>query len=143
MSRRNGRRLPMFRAAGAPSTVLLAGENREVIGRIRALLERHGCSVLLGRSGEEVVRIARRGAVDVILMDMVLPILDGYACARLLRKDRATSHIPIIGYNAPRQRGKELTRSDEQALLERIEEALETRNVNQCCELTGTAKGRR
>lgn len=128
---------------GKRSTILLAGENGRVLKQIRPLLERNGYRVLVGHSGADVARMAREALPDVILMDMVLPIVDGYASARALRRDPATRDIPIIGYNAPRNADSGLKRSDERALLGQIEEALEIRLDNSCCALSTPVKERR
>ncbi len=127
----------------SPFTILLAGENQAVLQMIESLLERNGYIVLVGRSGPEVIRLARQELPAAILMDMVLPLQDGHACARVLRRDRTTCQIPIIGYNAPRNKDAGLNSADERVLLEQIEAALEIRYNKNCYALSAPARERR
>ena len=58
-------------------------------------LERHGYRVLLAVDGRQAVSVAR-ALPDLILMDLGLPVLDGWDATRQLKSDAATQHIPII-----------------------------------------------
>ncbi len=70
----------------APPTILLAEDNQAVLQMVRKTLERNGFIVLSAGDGTEVVEMARENRPDLILMDMMLPLLDGYASARVLRR---------------------------------------------------------
>ena len=59
-------------------------------------LERHGYRVLLAVDGRQAVSMARTALPDLILMDLGLPVLDGWDATRQLKDDAATRHIPII-----------------------------------------------
>ncbi len=79
-----------------------SGPNRELL---RVVLERVGIRVSEAQNGEECVRRAQGESFDVILMDMQMPVMDGYTATRLLRaKDRAT---PIIALTAHAMAGFE------------------------------------
>lgn len=71
--------------------------NRDALSR---LLKRRGFEVVMAVDGEEGVRMAHSEAPALILLDISLPVLDGYAVARSLRNDPATASIPIIGLSA-------------------------------------------
>ncbi|MDB4950183.1 MAG: chemotaxis protein CheY [Gemmatimonadetes bacterium] len=71
--------------------------NREMLSR---RLARRGFVVLLATDGHEGVQLARSDAPDLILMDMSLPIKDGWTAARELKDDAATRHIPILALTA-------------------------------------------
>jgi CheY-like chemotaxis protein len=94
-------------------------------------LVRHGYGVLEAGSGEEVVVVARRERPALILMDVMMPLLDGYAAARVLRRDPSTRGIPILAFNAPsqrnggRRRGASLRSDDELRLIRKIHIILE------------------
>ena len=70
-------------------------------------IEREGISFLLGQSpyefriymaenGEEGVRIARKEIPDLVITDVMMPIMNGFECCRILKEDLKTCHIPII-----------------------------------------------
>ncbi len=63
---------------------------------ISELLVRSGYQVITAENGEEGVEKARREKPDLILMDVVMPGLNGYQATRTLTRDETTKHIPII-----------------------------------------------
>jgi CheY-like chemotaxis protein len=112
--------------------VVLVAEDEAGLRRSLAdVLGRHGYGVLEAMSGEEVVVVARKERPALILMDVMMPLLDGYAAARVLRRDPATRGIPILAFNAPsqrnggRRRGAPLRPDDEQRLIRKIHVILE------------------
>lgn len=60
------------------------------------LLERHGHQVSSASNAEEGIEIARRERPDLVLMDVILPGMNGFQATRTLSRDPATSNIPII-----------------------------------------------
>jgi CheY-like chemotaxis protein len=81
-------------------TILLVEDNdlnREMLSR---RLTRRGFAVLLAVDGQEGVNIARAHHPELILMDMSLPIKDGWTAARELKGDPSTSAIPILALTA-------------------------------------------
>ncbi len=71
--------------------------NRDVLSR---RLTRHGFEVATAHDGVQGLASARSGAPDLILMDLGLPEIDGWECARRLKADARTRHIPIIALTA-------------------------------------------
>ena len=71
--------------------------NRDMLSR---RLERRGYEVLIAVDGEAGVATARAEAPDLVLMDMSLPVLDGWAATRQLKGDAATRDIPVIALTA-------------------------------------------
>lgn len=71
--------------------------NRDMLSR---RLQRRGYDVLLAMDGEEGIAIAQAKLPDLILMDMSLPILDGWAATRALKTQPDTQPIPIIALTA-------------------------------------------
>jgi len=71
--------------------------NRDMLSR---RLQRKGYTVSLALDGAEGVAKARSENPDVILMDMSLPVVDGWEATRLLKADEHTRHIPIIALTA-------------------------------------------
>jgi len=60
------------------------------------LLSQNGYQVITAENGEEGVEKAKKELPDLILMDVVMPGLNGYQATRTLTRDEATKHIPII-----------------------------------------------
>jgi CheY-like chemotaxis protein len=71
--------------------------NRDMLAR---RLARAGFEVLLALDGQEGVDAALRERPDLVLMDMSLPCLDGWAATRVLKADPRTSSIPVIALTA-------------------------------------------
>jgi len=71
--------------------------NRDMLSR---RLERKGFVVEIAVDGSAGVAAARSGAPDLILMDMSLPIIDGWEATRILKADPATAKIPVIALTA-------------------------------------------
>ena len=60
------------------------------------LLTRKGYAVLTAESGEEGIEKAKSEQPDLVLMDVVMPGLNGYQATRTLTRDDSTKHIPVI-----------------------------------------------
>jgi two-component system, cell cycle response regulator DivK len=71
--------------------------NRDVLSR---RLVRRGYHVVLARDGPQGLALASAQRPDLILMDLGLPEVDGWECARRLKADAATRQIPIIALTA-------------------------------------------
>ena len=80
--------------------LLLVEDNEESREGLSRHLHRRGFEVLLAVDGRQGLETARAGAPDLILMDMSLPVLDGWEATRLLKADPATRHIPVISLTA-------------------------------------------
>src|ERR1700754_1415082 len=71
--------------------------NRDMLSR---RLERKGYSVVMAIDGEEGVTKATSEAPDLILMDMSLPVLDGWEATRRIKANPSTQKIPVIALTA-------------------------------------------
>ena len=71
--------------------------NRDMLSR---RLVRKGFEVLLAEDGERGVALARTDKPDLILMDMSLPVMDGWAATRAIRSDPEIGRTPIIALTA-------------------------------------------
>jgi len=63
---------------------------------LKKLLTKHGHEVITAADGEEGVELARIMQPNLILMDILLPKVDGFQATRVLTRDVHTSHIPIV-----------------------------------------------
>ena len=71
--------------------------NRDMLSR---RLERRGFTVVMALDGAEGVSKAKSEAPDLILMDMSLPVIDGWEATKKIRDDPATAAIPVIALTA-------------------------------------------
>ena len=71
--------------------------NRDMLSR---RLQRKGYTVVTAHDGEQGHLLAHSESPDIILMDISLPVMDGWEVTRLLKADEATRHIPIIALTA-------------------------------------------
>jgi len=60
------------------------------------MLARHGYRCILAESGREAIEKAKTEKPDMVLMDVVMPDMDGYQATRAITRDEATKHIPVI-----------------------------------------------
>jgi len=83
------------------TTRILYVEDTEVIrDTISRLLELNGYDVTFARNGQEGVTKAIKWKPDVILMDLRMPVMDGYSAIEILKDAPETSHIPVIVVSA-------------------------------------------
>ncbi|ROR34175.1 response regulator transcription factor [Inmirania thermothiophila] len=76
--------------------VLIVDDSPTEIHIISTMLERNGYEVLSATSGEEGVEMARSQRPDLILMDIVMPGLNGFQATRQIARDPQTAGIPVI-----------------------------------------------
>ena len=81
-------------------TVLLVEDNEDNRTVYRTILEHFGYQVIEARNGEDGVNMAREQHPDLILMDISIPLIDGWEATRILESEPGTSQIPIIALTA-------------------------------------------
>ncbi|MFA7159073.1 MAG: response regulator [Kiritimatiellia bacterium] len=77
-------------------TILIIEDNEKNAYLAGFILEKSGCKVLEARDGQSGIALARREKPDLILLDIQLPVMDGYAVAKALKEDPDLSSIPIV-----------------------------------------------
>ena len=82
------------------ATVLLVEDTEDNRFMMRRLLEMAGYGVVEATNGEEAVRLAGSEQPDLILMDLSLPVIDGLAATRAIRKLDGFGRVPIIAVSA-------------------------------------------
>jgi len=76
--------------------VLLAEGDSAIRVFLTEELKKAGFNITLANSGKEVIDIIQKRLPDVILMDIVIPAIDGIEVCRIIRKEKKITHIPII-----------------------------------------------
>lgn len=88
------------RAKGAGVTVLVVEDFDETRFVLKLAMELRGYAVLEALNGKEAIEIAQREPLDLILMDLSLPVLDGFAATRRIREEALSADVPIVAVTA-------------------------------------------
>ena len=125
-----------------PRSILVAEDDRFLRKAAEMALKRRGYTVLTAANGEEALRTAQSALPDLVLLDLIMPKLNGFDVLQALKKDAPTAHIPVIilsnlGQERDVQQAMEagaaayLIKTDLslQSLVERVEEALTASGV--------------
>ncbi len=83
-----------------PTTILVADDEPSNRSLLQRRLERAGYSVVTARDGREAVDNARATLPDLILLDVMMPVMDGLEACRVIKADEATRDIPVIFLSA-------------------------------------------
>jgi two-component system cell cycle response regulator DivK len=81
-------------------TILVVEDNDASRDALARRLERRGYRIVLATDGQQAVSVAHEAKPDLILMDLGLPVIDGWEATRRLKGHSATQHIPIIVLSA-------------------------------------------
>jgi len=76
--------------------ILVVDDEKDIIELLKYNLEREGFRVIPSYNGEDALRLVRNESPDLVILDLMLPGLDGLEVCRILKKREETSHIPII-----------------------------------------------
>ncbi len=76
--------------------ILIVDDSPTEVFQMRRMLENHGFETEVAADGAEAIRKARELRPDLILMDIVMPGVDGFKATRMLAADPATRSIPVI-----------------------------------------------
>jgi DNA-binding response OmpR family regulator len=78
------------------NTILLAEDDRFLRKAAETMLKRHGFAVTTAGDGEEALRLARAAPPGLLLLDLIMPKLQGFDVLKALKDDPATAAIPVI-----------------------------------------------
>ena len=85
--------------------ILLVEDNELNRDMLTRRLKRKGFTVLCAENGQEGIDVAKSKIPDIILMDLSLPVVDGWTAAERLKADATTKSIPIIALTAHAMKG--------------------------------------
>jgi DNA-binding response OmpR family regulator len=89
--------------------ILVVDDEKEMVFAIKMALESNGFAVLDAYDGQTALDIARAESPDLIILDIMLPKLDGYKVCRILKFDKKYKKTPIILFTARLQKNDETT----------------------------------
>ena len=87
----------------SPKRIVIVDDEVDLVETVRFPLELEGFDVLVSYNGEDALSQARKEKPDLIILDLMLPKLDGYKVCRLLKFDERYKHIPILMLTAKTQ----------------------------------------
>lgn len=76
--------------------ILIVDDSPTETYAFKTMLEKHGYEVLTAENGADGVAVARKELPDIVLMDIVMPGLNGFQATRQLAKGDDTAHIPVV-----------------------------------------------
>jgi two-component system, cell cycle response regulator DivK len=82
------------------ATILIVEDNEMNRDMLSRRLQRRGYSVIIAPDGETGIAAAAENRPDLVLMDMSLPVIDGWEATRRIKADPATAGIPVIALTA-------------------------------------------
>ena len=87
-------------AAGGGPVVMLVEDFRDTREVMRRMLEMQGCRVVEAANGQEAIALSQRGGLDLVLMDLNMPVLDGYNATLRIREYERTRDVPVVAVTA-------------------------------------------
>jgi twitching motility two-component system response regulator PilH len=78
------------------TTILIVDDSPTEVHVFKKLLEKQGYNIITAADGQEGLDLAKRVHPHLILMDVVMPVLNGFQATRKLRNDQETADIPVI-----------------------------------------------
>lgn len=83
--------------------ILIVDDDFDTLHMVGKMLERHGFQILAANNGEKALRLAQNEHPDLIILDVMMPGMDGYDVTKQLRSMETTAFIPIILFTAKAQ----------------------------------------
>lgn len=83
--------------------ILIVEDDRDIAEMIEYNLMEEGYKTLSAFNGEDGVKLAKKESPDLIILDIMLPIIDGFEVCRILKKEQITADIPVIILSAKSQ----------------------------------------
>lgn len=96
--------------------ILLVDDEADIVTIVRMRLESSGYEVVTATDGKEALNIARTVVPDLIILDLMLPTMDGFHVARMLKYDAHYKNIPIIMLTA--KAGADVRKTGEQVRVD-------------------------
>jgi DNA-binding response OmpR family regulator len=83
--------------------ILIVDDDFDTLRLVGLMLERQGYIIIAAENGQQALQVMKREKPDLVLLDVMMPVMDGYEVARRIRADEETSDVPIIMFTAKTQ----------------------------------------
>ncbi len=83
-------------SGGMKGTILVVDDSPTEVHIFKKILEKQGYNIIVAKDGQEGIEIAIRVHPDLILMDVVMPVLNGFQATRKLKNNEVTADIPVL-----------------------------------------------
>ncbi|MEJ2589872.1 MAG: response regulator [Candidatus Thiodiazotropha sp.] len=87
---------PVPQGTGQKATILVVDDSPTEVHVFKKILEKQGYTILVAKDGQEGIDQAKRAHPDLIVMDVVMPVLNGFQATRQLKNSAETADIPVI-----------------------------------------------
>jgi two-component system, OmpR family, response regulator len=84
-------------------SILVVDDNAEIREMTRAILEGGGYRIATAASGREALAAARESFFDLVLLDIDMPVMDGWETLRLLKADEVLGMIPVVMFSVKKE----------------------------------------
>ena len=82
------------------SVVIVVDDFEDTRQMLRRMLEMSGCRVVEAANGQEAIDLSQREGPDLVLMDLNMPVLDGFNATLRIREDARTRDVPVVAITA-------------------------------------------
>lgn len=79
-----------------PKKILVVDDEPDILKTVNFRLKKAGYEALTAANGQEAIAIIRKEKIDLVLLDLVMPVMDGYELYRIIKGDENFRDIPII-----------------------------------------------
>ncbi|MFL6257859.1 MAG: response regulator [Pyrinomonadaceae bacterium] len=89
-----------FETTSGGPVVMLVEDFRDTREMMRRMLEMQGCRVVEASNGQEAIELSQRSKLDLVLMDLNMPVLDGFNATLRIREYEPTRDVPVVAVTA-------------------------------------------
>jgi CheY-like chemotaxis protein len=90
----------MSTQAAVGPVVMLVEDFKDTREMMRRMLELRGCRVVEAANGQEAIQLSQAGGLDLVLMDLNMPVLDGFNATMRIREYERTRDVPVVAVTA-------------------------------------------
>jgi signal transduction histidine kinase/DNA-binding response OmpR family regulator len=121
---KNRPKQPQFISGSANKTILLIDDSEPAILEIKDILSETGYKLLFATNGNDALRIIAQNIPDGIILDLLMPGIDGFEMLRIIREKEQTAHIPVLILTAKHITKEELLFLKQNHIYELIQKGL-------------------